>query len=90
MKLIVPEFNEIFLPPIIFEGLNDGAFSKYYKLPSSIKHSIVGYNIIEIPRVNKDDDGCLIISLSRNNMDTKSIWERMDETINISERNFSD
>jgi hypothetical protein len=82
MKLIIPEFNKVFK----YEGAaKNQRMREIFKNIGSSKyagHPVVGYNSIEVPRINDKEEGWLIVSISRYNVKPESIRERIDKVIN--------
>ncbi len=93
MCLILPIFSDVYKPPptrISTINLNDikdmRLFTSLKKMidafPKSVKHSVSGYDIFEIPRDSQDKgDGFITIGLSGGLSATNSHWNRIDQII---------
>lgn len=93
MRLILPIFHEEFKPPPTFisnMNLNDISDERFLEkmkplieaLPKSVKYSIAGYEIFEIPRHQSDqDNGFISVGISGGVLGIKSLWDRVNEVI---------
>lgn len=82
MKLIIPEFNRVFKYEETPKIKREREFFKTNNQSKYKIHPVVGYNSFEIPRINNSEEGFLIVSISRSNINTESIRERIDKVIN--------
>jgi hypothetical protein len=82
MKLIIPEFNRVFKYEQASKNQRKREIFKDFGRSKYTGSPVVGYNSIEVPRINDNEEGILIISISRYNVKPESIRERIDKVIN--------
>ena len=93
MRLILPIFNNEFKPPPSFlslcntddipdEDMIAGIKRRSQLLPKSIKHSVIKYEIFEIPRHRNDtEEGFISIGITGGLSCLDTLWCRMDKII---------
>ena len=89
MRLILPIFNDIFKPPPSHLSVFNSAEieDEYIKrrieaLPKSMPYSVVGYEIMGIPRRRNDDpSGYITMGITANVNTYGSLWNKVDEII---------
>lgn len=93
MGWVIPIFHDVFKPPpshlsmIDPDNVENGDLKKKIKnLPKSVKYSVSGFEIIEIPRHQNDKSrGYVVIGISPGSFASSSIWGRINKIIEIAE-----
>lgn len=94
MRIIVPIFHDEFKPPVSRFQVKDyykvlENKDKYYqeaigKLPKGINHQILGYEIVEIPRIQEDEsNGYLTVAIADafSNGLLYKVWRMIEELV---------